>query len=141
MHKRETTLLRDAPALKEEEKPLLSNGSEAGARSQSLFHYIEAAKQSQEISSETAGWAWSTWKRLDTTLSHCLPVPDVSYGPDGQFLFIWDKEEHHLELEIEPSGEGYFFYRNRTTGKLWDSAYTVSSDLTEEIIEKLRVVA
>lgn len=114
---------------------------EVDFRPQRLFHFIERAKQSQEIEPQTAAFAWDTWGLLNNTLSKALSVPDASYGPDGQFLFIWDKGEHHLELEIEPSGQAYFFYRNRSSGALWDSDYKVGEPLSHEIIEKLREVA
>ena len=111
------------------------------ARSQELLRFIEAAKQAQEITPKTAEMAWSTWNLLRRTLSETLMVPDASYGPDGQFLLLWDKVEHHLELEIEPEGSGYFFYRNRTSGALWETDYSVGDDLCGEIVEKLRMFA
>ena len=77
--------------------------------------------------------------RVSEALSKALSVPDASYGPDGQFLFLWDKGEHHLELEIEPSGAGYFFYRNRTSGTLWDYDYKIGDTFALGILEKLRL--
>lgn len=111
------------------------------ARSQGLFHFIEKARQSHEITPETAELVWNTWSLLSRTLPQMLTVPDASCGPDKQFLFLWDKDEHHLELEIEANGSAYFFYRNRTSGALWDTEYTPGNALSSDVVEKLRMFA
>ncbi len=111
------------------------------ARRKGLFMFIEKAKEAQEIAPETAELAWSTWNLLSRTLAQTLMVPDASCGPDDQMLFLWDKDEHHLGLEIEATGNGYFFYRNRASGALWDMDYTPGNALSSDVVEKLRMFA
>lgn len=72
------------------------------------------------ISEATAASSLAAWKALWSASGKRLSVPDACPGPDGQLLYTWDREEHHLELEIFPSGRGEFFYRNRKSGELWD---------------------
>jgi len=132
--------LLDSVTLSKEPSPFQSQ-LERVARGQRLFHYVEKALQSGEIAPQTADFAWTVWTNVDALLSRTLPIPDASYGPEGQFLFLWDREEHHLELEIEPGGVAYFFYRDRTSGAIWDSDYQFGETLASEVIEKLRIFA
>ena len=45
-----------------------------------------------------------------------LPIPQTSITVNGALQFVWDKNEHHLELEIL-NGKYEWFYRNRLTNK------------------------
>lgn len=109
------------------------------SRELKLFQFITSNMLSGSITSQTAGFAWEAWTLLNEVLSNAIAVPDASYGPDKQFLFLWDRAEHHLELEIEPDGAAYFFYRNRLSGTVWDNNYQIGKPLIPEIIEKLRL--
>ena len=112
---------------------------ERAAREQRLFYYIDRAALSGEIMPQTAKLAWKAWTQVNGAFSRTLSVPDASYGPDGQFLFIWDRDEHHLELEIEQGGGAYFFYRNRISGAVWGSDHKLDGSLEPGIMEKLRI--
>lgn len=50
-----------------------------------------------------------------------LPIPAACTGPDGQVCYVWDNNEHHLEIEFIPDSPIEFFYRNRETGECFDS--------------------
>src|SRR5438034_355379 len=43
-------------------------------------------------------------------------VPDARPGPNGELLYSWDRDEHHLELEIFLDAPAEFFYENDTRG-------------------------
>lgn len=66
------------------------------------------------------------------------PIPCACTGPDGQILYSWDKDEHHLELEIIPKEwelpQEEFFYRNRNTKHYW------SDSLSPKVIEIIRLI-
>jgi hypothetical protein len=109
------------------------------APKQRLRSYLRAVSESGEISEETARLAWKGWTQLWLALPYALPVPDACPGPDGQLLYTWDQDEHHFELEIFPNGSGEFFYRNRTTGKLWGVDYVIGEQVPQEAIDKLKL--
>lgn len=46
-------------------------------------------------------------------------VPGICRGPDGQLVLGWDRDEHHLEVELFPGKPAEIFYRNRLTNELW----------------------
>ncbi len=47
------------------------------------------------------------------------PLPDMG-AAEQQVACAWDRGEHHLELEVFASGDGEWFYCNRTTGVVWE---------------------
>lgn len=108
-------------------------------RDQKLCSYINNTCEAGKISPETAARAGDIWKLLGEAMHGTLPVPDVSPGPEGQLLFLWDKGEHHLELEVFADAPAEFFYRNRVSGVLWGADYPIGTSFTEEIQEKLRI--
>ena len=52
-----------------------------------------------------------------------IALPSMGFGPDGKLMFCWDRDEHHLELEIEPGQLPEIFYRNRETDEYWGGFY------------------
>ena len=110
-------------------------------RGQRLYHFIERAKASGEITPKIGNLAWQAWKIIRQSVPGILTVLDASYGPSGQFLFVWDKDEHHLELEIDADGSGYFFSRNRTSGAFWGSDYVICDELQSNVVEALEIFA
>src|SRR5262245_21798744 len=51
------------------------------------------------ISPATAQLAREAWWLLWEATGQALPVPAACTGPDGQMLYTWDRDRHHLELE------------------------------------------
>ncbi len=45
-------------------------------------------------------------------------VPQAGPVSGGGFQFVWDRDEHHLEIEILADRTLEWFYRNRRTGNL-----------------------
>ncbi len=91
------------------------------------------------ISESTAALSLKAWSEIWSVSGRRLPVPDACPGPEGQLLYTWDREEHHLELEIFPDGRGELFYRNRKSGELWDLEYMVEDFIPAVIFGKLRL--
>ena len=91
------------------------------------------------ITPETAALARKAWYAVWESTENALPIPAACTGPDGQMLYTWDRDRHHLELEIIPGQAAEFFYRDRTTGTLWGEDYVVGSELSAEAIQKLKL--
>jgi hypothetical protein len=85
------------------------------------FNYlVNVSKPEKElISRATAKLAAKMWIDCWSATGYALPVPAACTGPDGQMHYSWDREQHHLELEITLEEVPTFFYRNRETGELW----------------------
>ena len=107
------------------------------SRAQRLYHYLNAAMREGSLTSHTANLAWAIWNHLSEITLNCLAVPDACPGSQGQILYTWDKDEHHLELEVFPNSPAEFFYRNRIFGQLWEADYQADAPLSEEVSDKL----
>ena len=91
------------------------------------------------ISAETARLACEAWCQVSEATGASLPVPAACAGPDGQLLYSWDRDEHHLELEISPSGPAEFFYRDRRIHEFWGAEYQIGDPPPGYAIEKLKL--
>ena len=115
----------------------MSVGARQLARDQQLKHYITNIRNSGKITNDVAILSWEAWQNLSKTIP--IFVPDAAAGPNGEFIYAWDKNEHHLELEIFPDGVAELFYRNRISSQLWDADYKSGQVITHDIEEKLRL--
>lgn len=107
------------------------------ARAQRLYHYLKAIVRTRDIDIQTGEFAWIAWNYLSDAMLNRLSVPDACPGVNGQLLYTWDRDEHHLEIEIFPRASAEFFYRNRISGQLWEDDYEINASLPEEAIAKL----
>lgn len=94
--------------------------------------YLQRVSNKGLISSEVAATAWDLWLEVQKA-EPSMPVPSAATGPDGVMFYSWDKEEHHLEIEIFPD-KNEFFYRNRETKTTW---METGEFLPDEFLEKL----
>ena len=90
------------------------------------------------ISRDTAMLAVKAWKLIWEASQRRMPIPAACTGADGQMLYAWDREQHHLELEIIPNQAAEFFYRDRETRELWGEDYVIGDPLPAEAVEKFR---
>jgi hypothetical protein len=86
---------------------------------------------------KTVGQARKAWGLISAVMDHLIPVPSASAGPDGEILFVWNRGNYHLELEILPDGPAEFFYRNRATHEVWDAEYQIGKPLSLDTLAKL----
>lgn len=92
------------------------------------------------ITRETAqaAWiAWIAWLAVWQTSGEKMPIPSACTGPDGVMFYSWDKDRHHLELEIFPDKDAEFFYRDRETGEFWGEEYKICGSLPNELAQYL----
>ena len=92
-------------------------------RSERLIAYINAARQDHCLPDFVAFNALYVWEAIQKAFP-AIDVPDVSFSCPDMILFIWDKEEHHAEVEIRDDIDAYFFYRNRFTRCINASDFT-----------------
>lgn len=123
--------------LRVDEGASTGNGHRSTDRVAGLFRYLADAASRKLIGPETNRRARSAWIQVWADTSRQMPVPDACPGPDGELLYTWDRDAHHLELEIPPEGPVEFFYRNRLTEELWEMDYRIDSPLPQGAREKL----
>ena len=77
-------------------------------------------------------------KQAHEQLSLILPPPAATIcggSPPHSMIFCsWDRDEHHLELEIYDNGVGEWFYRNRHTAKFWGDDWTIGTPVCKEVV-------
>jgi hypothetical protein len=91
------------------------------------------------ITAATAVEARKAWWVVWEATGFALPIPAACTGPDGQMLYSWDNNEHHLELEIILGQPSEIFYKNRVTMYLWGESYNVGDPLPAAALEKLKL--
>lgn len=64
-----------------------------------------------------------------------MPVPQMGTWDNVRQL-IWDKGEHHLEIDLTPQGYEWF-YRNRTTEHFEGDSLGPYEFLPEELKERM----
>ncbi len=106
-----------------------------------LEKYLTDSKNMGLINQHVASLALASWLDLWAISGRTMPVPDACPGPDGQILFTWDENDHHLELEIFPESASEFFYRNRSTDELWGEEYELHMSITPSALNKLSLFA
>lgn len=91
------------------------------------------------ISPETACQAARAWRLAWEASGRRLPVPDACTGPDGQVFYSWDAGKDHLELEIVPGEQPYWFWSDRETGETGSEDWSLRDPLPERVVEKIGV--
>jgi hypothetical protein len=106
-------------------------------RVRKLKRFLRAAVRSGEVTDATRQLAWSAWTSLAKITSRKLIVPDVGIGPDGQILFSWNRNNHHFEMEVFPSGIAELFYLNFDTNEDWEAEYQIGDVFPGDAYNKL----
>jgi hypothetical protein len=104
------------------------------------IYYIRDILKENLISPATARESTVAWLECWIATGCTLPVPAACTGPDGQLQYVWDRGEHHLEMNFVPSEPVSIFYRNRQTGELWMDDF-IAGTMDAAALEKLRLVA
>jgi hypothetical protein len=89
------------------------------------------------ITPETALVARRAWRAILEASRFRMPVPAACTGPDGQMFYSWDRDRHHLELEITADRPSEFFYRDRETDELWGEDYNIGEPVSDEAVQKI----
>lgn len=85
------------------------------------WEYLDVICEKGFISKQTAIISENILFNLFLTNKFIMPTS--STGPEGRFMLCWDKNEHHLEIEIFSTNKTEIFYRNRITEKSLNLTY------------------
>src|SRR2546425_555455 len=108
-------------------------------RVQGLVNYLYQIVDQELVTPRLARLAWEAWSALSNSMGNALLVPDACPGPNGELLYTWDRDGHHLELEILPDVPAELFYENDATGAVWESLFSMGEPVPAEVLEKLRL--
>ncbi|MHB9026209.1 MAG: hypothetical protein ACYC7E_18885 [Armatimonadota bacterium] len=109
-----------------------------GPRVEKLHGYLLKLREDKLVSKPVYEFALNAWNLVSKAISETkglLPVPDASYGPEGEILYTWDKGSQHMEIEITTEQTAELFYYNRETGQQWYSEFKSGSQLPADAID------
>ena len=93
------------------------------------------------VSSRMMSQAVSAWYWVAVASGFRLPAPDAAPADDGHVFYVWDHDEHHLDVEVFPDGTMELFYRNRATEELLEDVVCVGETIPSGMCEKLRLLS
>lgn len=70
-----------------------------------------------------------------------IRTPHAGPTEDGGLQMVWDRERHHLEIEISPSGRYDWFYRDRQADKHWDGENCTVGDYSDKFRSVIRSIS
>jgi hypothetical protein len=109
-------------------------------RVQGLVDYLYGINDQELVTPRLARLAWQDWTSLSNGMSNALLVPDACPGPNGELFYTWDRDGHHLELEIFPDAPAEFFYENDGSGEVWEATFAIGEPVPPEALDKLQFV-
>ncbi len=138
-----STASANVPPIRDNLNVLLRRVNDVGEKVQEHLKYLRHISDpngERLVSAATAARARITWQFAWMAAGPNLPVPAAGVGPDGQILYSWNYNEHHLEVEIFADQPAEWFYRNRKTGEVLEFDQNPGSALSPELINKLNLV-
>ena len=103
-----------------------------------LYDYLDKIVEKGYLSPERALFARKAWSDFFRQVPWVF-VPDMSVGSEQEVLFTWDREEHHLVMEILSCNTVEMFYHNRANDDYWDLDYQIGQPLQEDIQARIAV--
>jgi hypothetical protein len=107
-------------------------------RRQHLRRYLVEATRTGDTTSNIAAVAWRLWETACAAAGPKLRVPNAGTGPNGEVMFVWNANEHYLELEVFPDQTADFFYENRQTDEAWVEDVHSINALPEPVVKVLQ---
>lgn len=104
-----------------------------------LISYLDEMVTKQLVSTEVQHTAIELWGKLEKASNFNLPEPDGLPGPECSFMLAFDDGTLHLEFEINKPNRVEAFFLNRDTDEMWEEDFEAHLDLSETLLEKIRV--
>lgn len=102
--------------------------------------YLSECCSKGAISETVTTNAWFALVAIKKACGGYLVIPSACTGPDKQMHYSWDAGEHHLELDIPAVGPSEWFYKNRTTGKIWSQDWNIGEKLNRAAIQRIKLL-
>lgn len=80
------------------------------------------------------------WERVQRT-ERGLPPPTALRSEDGSMHLAWDRDVHHLDVDLRADGTFEWFYRNRLTDELDGTDEERVAGVPEVFAARLRLLA
>ena len=80
--------------------------------------YAEGLKASGAFSSGHVDYVNAFLSKVRATIDESFPYPHAGPTPEGALQLVWDKGEHHVDIDIYPTGTFEWFYSNRATSAI-----------------------
>jgi hypothetical protein len=104
----------------------------------SWSEFLDSLASLEEYPAEQVRRVQDAWEHLVKQLGEISP-PRAQANEDGGFSMAWDRDEHHLEIEILPSGIVEWFYRNRETDEYEGDEGIDIDDLPRQVVRYLKL--
>jgi hypothetical protein len=106
----------------------------------SHLSFLRRAAADGLASATTVEAAKQIWEQVWRAAGRAIGGPAAGVGDDGEILCTWDRDEHHLEVEVREA-EADWFYKNRQTRETaeWQTRAT-DSHLPTELVERIRIL-
>lgn len=79
------------------------------------------------------------WQDLRRSVPNIHP-PDASPTDDRTLLMSWDRDQHHLEIEVMPSGKYLWFYRDHDVNSDEIGEGAPAEPLSEDLLAHARKI-
>src|SRR5882724_6752910 len=101
--------------------------------------YIRSLSERKLVASPACLTADFIWRNLQLEVPGIYP-PDTSPTDDGTLMMSWIRDEHHLEIEVMPSGHYVWFYKNHELNLDDIGKGSPTDEPSPAFVEKARLV-
>ena len=133
------TLSKDSYAGGVDRRPALPLPLTVDADVQRWIDYVQSLSERDLVTPTVSTASRLLWKKLVSALPSAHP-PDASPTEDGTLLMSWIRAEHHLEIEVLPSGQYVWFYRNHELNQDDIGKGESSDDLVPDLLVRAQAV-
>ncbi len=118
--------------------PSVKPEPEANPREDWNVYLSSLARPRGPLTSQHAKHVRRFWHSLRSQLSPDLPVPQAGPTEAPGLLLVWDRDRHHLEVEIFQDGTYDWFYRDRRSEAYLGDEGLAAEARPQELVEHLR---
>ncbi len=100
--------------------------------------YTEGLKASGSFSAEHVDYVKAFFLRIRSTIDEGFPLPHAGPTPEGALQLVWDRGEHHVDVDIHPTGTFEWFYSNRATNAMDGQEDCEPGSFSAELVQAFR---
>lgn len=129
----------DVHASRQRSGPVLIYSNPKPAHDAKWLDYLRSLPE-RGVSRLVAANAEQMWRRL-RPLAIKIATPSAEVTEAGGLFMSWERNAHHLEIEMMPTGRYEWFYRNRLTDEFGGDYDYPAKVMTPELLAQFRLVA